>query len=455
MTFIKKLIIFILTLESRLILAKYKPFIIAVTGSVGKTTTKDAIFCVLKDFTPSDASQVGLIRKSEKSLNSEIGLPLTVIGVPNSWHNPYGWTKNMLSGLRLILDHADYPKCLVLEIGADHPGDIKKVVKWLHPNIAVITKVSDTPVHVEFFKSPAQVFEEKASLADGLKDGGNLILFADDAKVVSIADRVKGKDIKVMTFGLTETATVRGSQEMISYESSQFSSPNSQFPTGFSFKLDMDGNSVPISIKNVIGKTYIYPLLAATAVAKARGMSVNSIVNALNAYEAPKGRMNIIPGLNGSTLIDDTYNSSPDAVRAALETLKSITTAGRKIAILGDMMELGKYSADEHRAIGREAAAVLGGSNALSGILITIGLRSRAMAEEAVKNGMSASAVQSFESSDEAAVAVPSIIQLGDIILIKGSQSPRLERVTKALMRESEKAGELLVRQEREWLEKK
>jgi UDP-N-acetylmuramoyl-tripeptide--D-alanyl-D-alanine ligase len=448
MTIIKKIIIFILTLESRLILAKYKPFIIAVTGSVGKTTTKDAIFCVLKDFVPSDASQVGLIRKSEKSLNSEIGLPLTVIGVPNSWRNPYGWTKNMLSGLRLILDHADYPKCLVLEIGADHPGDIKKVVKWLHPNIAVITKVSDTPVHVEFFKSPAQVFEEKASLADGLKDGGTLILFADDAKVVSIADRVKGKDIKVMTFGLTEMATVRGSQETISYESSQFSSPNSQFPTGFSFKLDMDGNSVPISIKNVVGKTYIYPLLAAAAVAKARGMSVNSIVNALNAYEAPKGRMNIIPGINSSTLIDDTYNSSPDAVRAALETLKSITTSGRKIAILGDMMELGKYSADEHRAIGREAAGA-------ASILITIGLRSRAMAEEAIKNGMLTSNVQSFESSDEAAVAVPSFIQSGDIVLIKGSQSPRLERVTKALMREPEKAGELLVRQEKEWLEKK
>lgn len=216
----------------------------------------------------------------------------------------------------------------------------------------------------------------------------------------------------------------------------------------------MDGNSVPISIKNVIGKTYIYPLLAAATVAKARGMTVNSIVNALNAYEAPKGRMNIIPGLNGSTLIDDTYNSSPDAVRAALETLKSITTTGRKMAILGDMMELGKYSADEHRSIGREAAVVLGGSNALSGILITIGLRSRATAEEAIKNGMPAKNVQSFESSDEAAMALPALIQSGDIVLIKGSQSPRLERVTKALMREPEKAGELLVRQEREWLEK-
>jgi UDP-N-acetylmuramoyl-tripeptide--D-alanyl-D-alanine ligase len=440
MILIKKIIIFILTIESRLILAKYKPFIIAVTGSVGKTTTKDAIFCVLKDFVPSDASQVGLIRKSEKSLNSDIGLPLTIIGVPNSWHNPYGWLKNMASGLRLILDHTDYPKCLVLEIGADHPRDIKKVVKWLHPNIAVITKVSDTPVHVEFFKSPAQVFEEKASLADGLKDGGTLILFADDDKAASIANRVKGKDVKVMTFGLSETATVRGSQESISYDNA--------LPVGISFKLDMNGNSVPISIKNVIGKTYIYPLLAAAAVAKARGMSVNSIVNALNAYEAPKGRMNIIPGLNGSTLIDDTYNSSPDAVRAALETLKSITATGRKIAILGDMMELGKYSADEHRAIGREAAGA-------ASILITIGLRSRATAEEAINNGMPASAVQSFESSDEAAAAVPSIIQSGDIILIKGSQSPRLERVTKALMREPERAGELLARQEKEWLEKK
>jgi UDP-N-acetylmuramoyl-tripeptide--D-alanyl-D-alanine ligase len=468
MTLIKKIIIFILTVESRLILAKYKPFIIAVTGSVGKTTTKDAIFCVLKDFVPpvADSSnssknkgKTGYIRKSEKSLNSEIGLPLTVIGAPTAWRSISGWMRNMASGLRLILDHTDYPKCLILEIGADHPGDIKKVVKWLHPDIAVITKVSDTPVHVEFFKSPEQVFEEKSALAGGLKKGGTLVLFADDNKVASLAERFKtgvfkDKSISIITFGTTPSSTVKGSNASIVYEDGS--------PAGFSFKLDMEGNSVPVKIKNALGTSYMYALLAAAAVGKARGMSVNSIVNALNAYEAPKGRMNIIQGLNGSTLIDDTYNSSPDAVRAALGALKEVSInvavghppaggAGRKIAVLGDMMELGKYSVDEHRKIGREAAAVL----ISGGILVTVGLRSKVMAEEAIKAGMTVDSVRSFESSDDAAAFMPSIVQSGDVILVKGSQSPRLERVTKALLREPSKASDLLVRQEKEWLEKK
>lgn len=446
MGFIKKIIIFVLTIESRLILAKYKPFIIAVTGSVGKTTTKDAIFCVLKDFVSAGVT-MGSTRKTEKNFNNEFGLPLTVIGAPTAFRSLFGWMRNIASGLRLILDHANYPKCLILEVGADHPGDIKKVSKWLHPDIAVITKVSDTPVHVEFFKSPWQVFEEKASLAGGLKKGGTLVLFIDDAKVASLGDmsensRLKDKDIKVITFGTAEGATVRGSQEAILYNA------DIQSPSGFSFKLDMDGNSIPVAVKNILGTAYMYALLAAAAVGKARGMPVSAILKGLNEYEAPKGRMNIIPGLNGSTIIDDTYNSSPDAARAALETLKEITTVGRKIAVLGDMMELGKYSVDEHRKIGRESAAIVG-------ILVTVGLRSRATAEEAVKNGMFADAVHSFESSEEAAFFLPSIVQPGDIILVKGSQFPRMERVSKALLREPEKAAELLARQEKEWLEKK
>jgi UDP-N-acetylmuramoyl-tripeptide--D-alanyl-D-alanine ligase len=439
----KKLITFILTLESKLIIAKYKPFIVAVTGSVGKTTTKDAIFCVLKDFVPPGGDPAGHVRKSEKSMNSELGLPLTIIGVPTAWRSLSGWMKNIGTGLSVIFDHGDYPSCLVLEIGADHPGDIKKVGKWLHPDIAVITQVSDMPVHVEFFKSPAQVMEEKASLADAVKKGGTLVLFADDPKVAALSERVKGKDISVMTFGTAEGSTARGSEASFIYEDGA--------PAGLSFKVDMDGNSVPVIMKNILGKTYMYPLLAAAAVAKARGMSAGAILKGLNEYQAPKGRMNIIKGLNGSTILDDTYNSSPDAVHAALETLKEVTTVGRKIAVLGDMMELGKYSVEQHHKIGREAAAVLGPS----GILVAVGLRALAIADEALKSGMPAEAVHTFESSDEAAAFLPTIVQPGDVILVKGSQSPRLERVSKALLREPERAAELLVRQEKEWLEKK
>ena len=179
-------------------------------------------------------------------------------------------------------------------------------------------------------------------------------------------------------------------------------------------------------------------------------MSIGAIVKGLNEYQAPKGRMNIIPGVNGSTVVDDTYNSSPDAARAALDSLRAIA-GWRKIAALGDMMELGKYSVDEHKKIGTEAAAALGPN----GILVTAGLRSRATAEEALKSGMPGDSVRPFASSEEAAVFLRSIVQSGDVILVKGSQSSRMERVSKALLREPEKSSLLLPRQEREWLEKK
>jgi UDP-N-acetylmuramoyl-tripeptide--D-alanyl-D-alanine ligase len=429
----KKIVIWILTLESRLILAKYKPFIVAVTGSVGKTSTKDAIYAVLKD-------QSTYVRKSDKSMNSDIGLPLTVIGVPTAWRNMAGWISNIRVGLRLIMTRQEYPDCLILEIGADHPGDIKRIVKWLHPDIAVVTKVSKTPVHVEFFKSPEEVFEEKAALAMAVKPGGSLVLFADDDKVMTLAFRVAGKNVKDISFGTNESAKVKASSYAVTYD-------DLGAPTGFTFNLEMDGAIKTLTIKNVLGSIYQYPLLAAAAVGKVRGMSPDAIVESLATYDAPKGRMNIIPGINGSTLIDDTYNSSPDAASSALETLKDLQCKGIKIAALGDMMELGKYSADEHRAIGKLAAGIVSR-------LVTVGQRSRLTADDASRYGMKIGTVKVFNTSTDAASYLPAIVKSGDIILIKGSQSVRMERIVKALMNEPNRASELLVRQEKEWLEK-
>ncbi len=433
MIFLKKLLIYILTIESRLILKKYKPFIVAVTGSVGKTSTKDAIYCVLKD-------QSKYVRKSEKSLNSEIGLPLTIIGVPNAWHNLSGWLSNIRAGLNLIVGEHEYPDCLILEIGADHPGDIKKTVKWLHPDIAVITKISSLPVHVEFFKSPGEVFNEKASLAEGVKSGGTIVLFADDEKTMTIAERVKVKNPRIVTYALKTSATVKGSDYTVTYVNG--------VTTGFSFNIESDGQSNKIAVLGVIGETYQYPLLAAAAVGRARGMKSEDIIRKLAGFEAPKGRMSIIPGINGSTIIDDTYNSSPDAAVAALATLKGMESGtGKKIAMLGDMMELGKFSAEEHRKIGKSAAGIVSR-------LITVGQRSRATADEAVANGLASNSIEAFDSSNEAAKHVIDLIKPGDIILIKGSQSVRMERVVKVLMADPERAGQLLVRQEKEWLDK-
>jgi UDP-N-acetylmuramoyl-tripeptide--D-alanyl-D-alanine ligase len=183
-------------------------------------------------------------------------------------------------------------------------------------------------------------------------------------------------------------------------------------------------------------------------VGKVRGMPTDTIFRSLSHYDIPRGRMNLIHGINNSTIIDDTYNSSPDAVASALATLKSIQTSGKRIAVLGDMMELGKYSADEHRKIGTLCATS-------AKELITIGQRSRTgTADQALKAGMGVGAVHSFATSPEAIPRLTALIRSGDVILVKGSQSLRMEHIVKALMKEPERAPELLVRQEKEWLEK-
>ena len=148
-SFFKKLVATLLRAEARLVLRKYNPKVIAVTGSVGKTSAKDAIYAVIADQFHA--------RKSEKSFNSEIGLPLTILGIPNAWNNPFKWLQNLLDGLALYLFRTSYPEWLVLEVGADRPGDIKKVASWLKVDIAVITRLPEMPVHVELFSSPAEV----------------------------------------------------------------------------------------------------------------------------------------------------------------------------------------------------------------------------------------------------------------------------------------------------------
>lgn len=434
MNMIKKFIVAILTWESRLILQKYKPFVIAVTGSVGKTSTKDAIYEAIK-------GHGGYVRKSDKSMNSEIGLPLTIIGVPNAWRSVRDWLHNLSEGARLVLRRSEYPDCLIVEVGADHPGDIERVASWLRPDIAVITKVSDTPVHVEFFSSPAQVFAEKSFLAKAVKQGGTLVLFADDPKVAGLAALAAERGATVLTYGTDPVADVRGSGGQTTYLAGDTAL---SVPTGYSFNIDSDGEHKSVAVSGILGDAAVYSLLAAVAVARARGISLADACESLEAYSGPRGRMNIIEGANGTTLIDDTYNSSPDAAIAALAAMKSLQCSGRRIAMLGDMMELGKYSADEHRKVGAVASLSVQ-------VIVAVGMRSRALAEEAIKRGMDAGAVKSFDTPLEAAAYVSTILSPGDVILAKGSQSVRMERAVKALMLHPEHAVDLLVRQEPEW----
>src|SRR3989338_8765418 len=334
-TIFKKIIAYILQIEARLVIWKYTPKIITITGSVGKTSTKDAIFAVL--------SGVSHVRKSEKSYNSEIGLPLTILGVPNGWNNPVIWLTNILKGLWLFLIPHKYPKWLVLEVGVGKTGDMKRTASWLKTDVVVITAIGETPAHIEFFSSREHLIEEKSKLIKTLKKDGLLILNADDEDVL----RMKIEKHRIITYGFREGSDIPGSGDSIFYD-------DSGIPKGIIFRVDEEGNSLPVVIEGVFGRNHVYASLGALALSSGLKLNMLSAVNMLKNYDVSPGRMRLLPGINEILIIDDTYNASPFAARAALKTLgevKGKEGQSRKIAILGDMLELGRHTQEAHRNI--------------------------------------------------------------------------------------------------------
>ena len=425
----KKIVSTVIQLEAEAILKKYKPKIIAVTGSVGKTSTKDAIYSAI--------SKYYYIRKSDKSFNSDIGVSLTVLGCNNAWNNPVMWLYNIWQGLLLIILNKKYPEWLVLEVGADRPGDIKKIAKWVKPDVVVVTKFANVPVHIEYFKSKDEVVAEKGNLVFALKHDGTLVLNSDDADVFAFKNKTTNK---IITYGLMGDALMRATNYSVYYN-------ENQEPFGVHFKVEYKGNTLPVKIIGSLGQNNIYSALAALAVGVSLNLNLVDLTENLTKFIPPKGRMNLIKGIKRSIIIDDTYNSSPVALHSALETLKDLRTKYRKIAILGDMMELGRHTAEEHKKAGEVVATACD-------LLVTVGLRSRGIAESAIDTGLDEDSVLQFDTSLEAGEYIKNIIKEGDIILVKGSQSTRMEKVVKEIMAEPEQASELLVRQDEEWLKR-
>jgi UDP-N-acetylmuramyl pentapeptide synthase len=436
MNFFKKIVVAIITWEARTVLLRYKPKIIAVTGSVGKTTTKDAIYAALylKLY----------LRKSDKSFNSDVGVPLAILGLENGWSDPLKWILNIIYGFALVVFPNDYPHWLVLEVGADRPDDIRKIARWLKPDIAVITAVPEIPVHVEFFDSPQAVLREKQSLAEHLKPGGTLIINGDDPHMSDLRTDFKGM---VQTYGMQSHNDFVGSDERILYDGIE--------PVGVSFRVTYAGSSLPttttmVSMYGALGRPRIYSALVALVVSNCVGVDLVSAAASLAQWTPPPpGRTRLLKGIRGSVIIDDTYNSSPAAALAALDTLKSVASTGRRIAMMGDMLELGRYSVDAHKEVGIRAAETCD-------LLITVGFRARVMAESALDAGMRDEQVRSYEQgeAERAGLELEKQIAGGDVILIKGSQSIRMERAVAMIMAEPQKASELLVRQEDEWTDR-
>ncbi len=421
----KKFVVVVLTFEAKVLLKRTKPTIIAITGSVGKTSTKDAIFSVLKNHKKT--------RKSQKSFNSEIGVPLSILGLPNAWDNPFSWLKNFFDGFIIAFFSRNYPEVLVLECGVDRPGDMAALTKWLSPDIVVMTRLPDVPVHVEFFGTPEAVVAEKMELLKALKPDGVFVYNHDDIKLQNAVKEVRQSAIGFSRYLPTHFTA---SADAIVYHNDE--------PVGSTFTVTHLDESVPIKVMGSIGMQNAYTFAAAAAVAVQFDISLQDVAQSVLEHQSPPGRMRMIPGIKGTLIIDDTYNSSPVAVEAALTSLSEIRGAKRKIAIIGDMLELGQFSSRAHEKVGEQVSQC-------ADILFTLGVRARKIAETAVEFGMHEKNVFQHDDVARAGRELQAFIKPGDVLLIKASQGIRAEKIVEEIMAHPETAPTLLVRQDASW----
>jgi UDP-N-acetylmuramoyl-tripeptide--D-alanyl-D-alanine ligase len=400
-------------------LARYKPAIIGITGSVGKTSAKLGVRATL--------GRERMVRASSGNLNNELGMSLTILGDWSaeelklvSRDQPAGtakgrkaffWLKVIFVSLwHIVVRSKAYPEILILEYGADRPGDIKYLVGFARPMIGIVTAIGEVPVHVEYYAGPEDVAREKARLIEALPAAGFAILNGDDNTVLNLRERTRAR---VLTFGFSKDADLHVAHLVNRSEEDR--------PVGISFKLEYGGAYVPVRLDGVFGKAHVYAAAVGAAVGLVFGMNLSKISDALADYKPADSRMSLLPGVKQTYVIDDAYNASPLSMHEALDTLRHLP-AKRKIAVLGDMLEIGKYAIEAHENVGDLAAHSVDA-------LFTVGPRAKFIASAAIESGLKKSNVFSFDTADDARIPLQDFLETGDLVLVKGSHSMELNKI--------------------------
>ncbi|HET7630375.1 MAG TPA: UDP-N-acetylmuramoyl-tripeptide--D-alanyl-D-alanine ligase [Candidatus Saccharimonadales bacterium] len=400
-------------------LKHHQPQLVAVVGSVGKTGTKVAIATVL--------AEKYRVRLHEGNHSTPMSVPLSVMGVdyPDNVHSISQWL-TVFKAAKLRIKGEKDADVIVQELGTDHPGDIKDFAKYLHPNIAVVTAVSDE--HMEFFASLEAVAAEELSIA-GFSDFCVINRDDVDSHFAKLANTHN-----LTTYGLGELAEYR----LDLAESSPLDGRTGRL-------ICPEWGEVPINLQ-LIGDHNLKAAAAAVAVAAKLGLTSQQTAIGVAKITPTAGRMRPLRGLDDSVLIDDTYNSSPLAAKAALDTLYQIE-APQRIAILGSMNELGRLSAQAHEALGKHC------DSSKLDWLVTIGEEAATYLAPAAKQ--KGCQVRSFKSALDAGGFVHSVMKPGAVILAKGSQNQvYAEEALKVLLHSTEEEKSL-VRQSPEWLSQK
>lgn len=420
-TFVRRFIASLFERQVQRLISRHHLKVVAVAGSVGKTSTKAAIATVLGE------KYRTLVHPG--NYNSELGLPLSIfeMSVPTVLFNPFAWADRLIRSELML---RDYPhKVLVLELGTDHPGEIALYLRYLSPDIGVMTAL--TPEHMENFPGGMDdVAAEELQLAASSKT------FVANIDEIPAKYRRKyidhhprhhyyglGKDPEY-GFTLASTDPISGTTGTLTHQGH-------------------------VAIKHLelklFGAHSAKAAVAAYAVGELLGLSKGQILAGLAKLSPVSGRMNPLAGLNGATIIDDTYNSSPEAVVAALAALADAPVTGRRIAILGSMNELGPDSPRYHTEVGESAAGL--------DLLITIGaLANDCLGPAAVRAGLDPTRFKPADSPYAAGQFIKALLASGDVVLAKGSQNGVFAEEAVKLLLADPAAAAKLVRQSPAWL---
>ncbi len=413
--FFRFIITKILVFKAKQYLKKHRTQVIAVTGSIGKTSTKEAIFHILKNNFK--------VYSSPKGFNTELGISLAILQEEESGFSSFfAWLKILK---QVLFNEPDVFQKIILEMGADKPGDIKKLIKIAPPKIAIITNVN--PVHLQKgqFENLEEIRKEKNSLIKNMPINGIAVLNFDDPLV-----RAMKTSAHKMTYGIEQDIDVQASEIHASNKN-------------LCFTVHYKGESTPFKVP-ILGSFQAHVLLPAIVVGLKLGMDLEKCAEALKDFKLPPGRMNHIAGINKSSIVDSSYNASPNSMTKALELLAELK-ADRKIAALGTMNELGDTNKEAHLILGQQAAQT-------ADILVAVGPEAATIKQGALGAGMHEDRIYTFFDSQEAGHFLKDFLEPKDLILIKGSQNRvRMERLVKIIMEHPEQAGILLCRQGKAW----
>lgn len=356
---------------------KYNTPLVALTGSNGKTTTKEMTAACLETTFP--------VLKTKGNLNNLIGVPLT------------------------LLTLTEKERVVVLEMGMNVPGEIRRLTEIAEPDVGLITNIQT--VHLEGMGSLERLKEEKGELFRRMRRDGTILVNGDDPRVVDLAGDYPGQKI---TFGIEHPADIMAKEIRLNGAE------------GTSFTLILEGEATEVHLR-LLGRHFVPNALSAMAVACLFGVEVSRAREALENFQFFPMRMEVIPLRGGETLINDAYNANPYSTKAALETLVEAKGMGRAIAVLGDMLELGSLTKEAHEQIGKRV------SELSVDFILAMGEEASVVVESAIRHGLPAEKARIVESHSEAISLLRQMIQNGDWILVKGSRKMAMEEIVKGL----------------------